>query len=603
MDDDSSTVTDPFLGPEKESEDATSGSSWSLPNSDRFPYVIDLRSKLGELRVRIGDPRVRMRPLVQRARNALSPYNRIFKAIGAGILFLIVCLNFPSMRPYTSDLVLRTTHLREGLVPANPRPVIDGHKHLTNSSRILTKPPSSTHVMNCKPDMIRLREIGDRYGLGERVEYYKRYVRFTRKPIERKSYSLLKEKFLDEDGFRTLQLSKSDVTGNTNIKCGAPLEVTVPRSRFQADVDLHDFLFAVSTTFDRVSNSAAIQEWVYWLTDGNGKPNGGKLLLQLVDPTDAEITKIARHLADVGIDAEVSGIDSRKTKHMAVRYLDLVPMLYAHDRASHDDSATRKWLVLIDDDTFFPAMNKLVERFRKYDHLKPLYIAYGGGGVFLSRPMAALITESHESCRSRRSIKRSNSGWGPQGDILLRNCIYDNSEIRLTQLHDLWQLDLSGEVSGFYESGLQPLSIHHYRGGKFGHETVPSNTTQIARTCGEDCPWQRFVTKDNFIVSNGYTVAHYPRGISFDLTQVERTFTSLLAEQGWNYDYMFGPQRPPLAATGRKVAWELRDAGRGDDGSVWQIYVRKRADKRWTTDEGIPMKALDGIIELVWVPA
>jgi hypothetical protein len=61
------------------------------------------------------------------------------------------------------------------------------------------------------------------------------------------------------------------------------------------------------------------------------------------------------------------------------------------------------------------------------------------------------------------------------------------------------------------------------------------------------------VTKDNFIVSNGYTVAHYPRGISFDLTQVERTFISLLAEQGWNYDYMFGPQRPPLLTPPRTL--------------------------------------------------
>ncbi|KAG7148079.1 hypothetical protein HYQ46_003060 [Verticillium longisporum] len=150
---------------------------------------------------------------------------------------------------------------------------------------------------------------------------------------------------------------------------------------------------------------------------GQSTSNGGKLLIQLVDATDAEMTDVAGRLAKVGVDAE---------------------------------------FVLCDDDTFFAAMNGLVAKLTTYDPTQPQYVgtlsedmttvrlhgsqAFGGGGVFLSRPLAKIIA----------------------GDILLRNCIYDNND--------------------------------------------------IAYTCGEDCPYQR--------------IAQYPDGIDFRLDQVERTCRS-----------------------------------------------------------------------------
>ncbi len=43
--------------------------------------------------------------------------------------------------------------------------------------------------MDCNVDTGRLREISDRYELDGQVEYLRRYIRFTRKPIERQSYT------------------------------------------------------------------------------------------------------------------------------------------------------------------------------------------------------------------------------------------------------------------------------------------------------------------------------------------------------------------------------------------------------------------------------
>lgn len=34
-----------------------------------------------------------------------------------------------------------------------------------------------------------------------------------------------------------------------------------------------------------------------------------------------------------------------------------------------------------------------------------------------------------------------------------------------------------------------------------------------------------------------------------------------------------------------------------------QVYIRKKDYERWTMVEGEPQKALDGVIELVWIPA
>jgi len=365
-------------------------------------------------------------------------------------------------------------------------------------------------------------------------------------------------------------------------------------------------MFAVSTTYGRLNDpkTSPIKEWAFWLTDSNGNSNGGKLLLQLVDATSTELEEVTNRLARAGIDADVSHSDSRL--EMAVRYLNLVPMLY-----NHEDSPTKKWLVLCDDDTYFPAMHSMIARFKKYDHNKPLYIgtlsedigaierhgsqAFGGAGVFISRPLAKMITNIHSSCRTKTKIKESDSGWGPQGDILLRKCIYENTNVRLTQLWNLWQLDLYGDPAGFYEGGIKPYSVHHFKGGGW-HYAYPFQTTKIAHACGEDCPYQRFVTADNFIISNGFSVAQYPQGIDFDLEQFEGTFFAAPENRGWNLDFMYGPQRPSLLKTGKKIAWELRESHNKEDGSVLQV------DERWRKNDK-PLKEKDGVIELVWIPS
>ncbi|KAB5582245.1 glycosyltransferase family 31 protein [Coniochaeta sp. 2T2.1] len=482
-----------------------------------------------------------------------------------------------------------------------------GHKEPDHAPTVIYS--NTSHTMTCDIDMEKMLLLQDKFEIGQKFEYTKRYVRISRQDIKRKSITKLSQTFLPEKP-QVVDITKQSPQFEQHT-CAEPLVVPVTKSPLPNTANASDFIFGVSTTYKRFKDpkTSSIHEWTYWLTDGKGKSNGGKLILLLLDASEEELMDAWTRLNATGIDVDVYQSDS--SMEMAVRYLHLVPTLY-----NHPDRAGRKWVVTCDDDTFFPSFNALAEKFEEYDHSMPMYIgtlsedvnnvdrhgaqAFGGGGVFLSVPLAKLIADKYDNCKTPEKIQEANTGWGPQGDVLLRKCIYEHSDVKLTTLWDLWQLDLYGDPSGFYESGIKPLSLHHYRGGGW-HIALPWQYTKIAHLCGEDCTFQRFKTKDNYVISNGFSVAHYPQGIDFNFGQFERTFHPAPEDKGWNLDYMFGPQRPSLAGTGRKISWDGQETIVNADGSVSQIYVRKAGDHRWKNPNGKPMKELDGVIELVWI--
>ncbi|KAL7895559.1 glycosyltransferase family 31 protein [Trichoderma sp. SZMC 28014] len=492
--------------------------------------------------------------------------------LGALCVFFILMATLRNDSLHVSSKILEQAGVRTDSHAKNQQP-------LENKTTEQSSAPKVNIKMDCNADLDHLKQIKDRYQLEDRFH------------------------------FRTIELGKRLAGGDA---CAAPLEVEVPASGYPRSVDASDFMFGVSTTYKRFldPDTTPINEWIFWLTDNHGNSNGGKLLLMLLDATDDQLQEVANMLGDVGIDVDV--YHSNSSVEMAVRYLTLVPTLY-----THPDAASKKWLVTCDDDTFFPNMHGLIEKMATFDHARDMYIgtlsedvgaierhgsqAFGGAGVFLSRSMAEKITSLYGSCTTQAKILESNSGWGPQGDIILRKCIYENTEVRLTTLWDLWQLDFYGHPSGFYEWGIKPLSLHHYRGGGW-HTAKPGQYTKIAHACGEDCSLMRFQTTDDFIIS-GYSISHYPKGITFDTNQMEATLYAAPENKGWNLDFMFGPRRQSLLKTGRKISWELQESEVQSDGSVLQTYTRKRDDERWVHADNQPMSNIDGVIELVWIPS
>ncbi|KFA79169.1 hypothetical protein S40288_10711 [Stachybotrys chartarum IBT 40288] len=532
-----------------------------------------------------------------------NPFVRVLMAATVVLLFIMATMRSGSID--VSSQILKSAGIKAGAVANNQHPLVESDP---SAGTVSDHEPTHSHVMNCEVDADHLRHIKERYSLDEKFQYLKRYVRFTRtEGLERKSMNKVPGRLLN-DAFKTVDINSK----YSPDSCGDPLDVQVPKSGLPSTVNASDFLFGVSTTYGRFMDpgTTPINEWIFWLTDSHGHSNGGKLLLMLLDASDEELQEVANLLGDVGIDVDVYHSDS--SVEMAVRYLTLVPTLYTHPEAQH-----KKWLVTCDDDTFFPSMHGLIEKFQKFDHTREMYIgtlsedvgaldrhgsqAFGGAGVFLSLPMAERLTNLYRECTAEQKIIESNSGWGPQGDILMRKCIYENTETRLTSVWDLWQLDFYGDPSGFYEWGIKPLSVHHYRGGGW-HIARPGQFTKIAHTCGEDCTMLRFQTADDFIIS-GYSVAHYPEGITFDYNQMEGTLYAAPENKGWNLDFVFGPQRPSLLKTGRKIAWELQESEVRPDGSILQTYTRKKDDWRWVHADESPMSNIDGVIELIWIPA
>jgi len=551
---------------------------------------------------------------------AFSMRNPFARALAlATTLFTLCMLLLQSQSSDVRGAILRTANTAKGAI-ASQRP-LGNHKHgawgdgartpseVTGGHSVIPVSANSnlSHPMTCDYDMERLKEWQEKFKLQGKFEYTKRYVQISRESGTRKSITELDEDFMPD------QVTMVDVKKKYQTeKCPQPLRVPVTQSPFPATANASDFIFGVSTTYKRFMDprTSPINEWSYWLTDSKGHSNGGKLVLMLLGASVQELEDAYGRLRNVGIDVDVYQSDTKM--EMAVRYLTLVPTLYNHPKRKD-----KKWIVICDDDTFFPSFHALAEKFEGYNHERPMYIgtfsedanniarhgeqAFGGAGVFLSVPMAKIVTDKYEACKTDEKIKESNTGWGPQGDILLRKCIYENSETRLTMVQDLWQLDLFGDPSGFYESGIKPLSLHHYRGGSW-HKALPWHYTKVSHICGEDCMMQRFQTADNFIISNGFSIAYYPKGIDFDLDQFERTFRSAPDDKGWNLDFKFGPQRPSLLRTGRKVSWDLQEANLNEDGTLTQIYVRKHDDHRWKNPDGSAMSSTDGLIELIWLP-
>lgn len=466
---------------------------------------------------------------------------------------------------------------------------------------------SHVHKSDCTIDQSQLEELQDRYDLSDEIEYARRYIRFHPQDIERKPITKVQQDLFPK-GFDEIDIR--DPPRRTT--CLKPFEVPVPKSRTPSTVDASDLLFGISTTYERLTDeeTSPVLEWAHWLTDGNGKSNGAGLILRLIDAEPEELKEAQQKMTELGIDVKVYPSDS--SIEMAKRYLSLLPALYNDTSRAH-----RKFLVMCDDDTFYPSMHSLLDKLSQYDHRTDLYIgtlsedtnniqrhgsqAFGGAGVFFSLSLAEKVANKFDACSTREKIEESNTGWGPQGDILLRKCIYEHTEVTLTLLRELHQLDIQGDPAGFYEAGLAPLSLHHFKGGMW-HKARPYEGAQVIHACGEDCFLQRFQTADDFIISNGFSIAYYPKGIDFNIHQVERTFTAAPNDYGWNLDFMLGPQRKNLLWTGRKVAWELMESEVQLDGSVKQVYIRKADDYRWTYgQDGNRMFDKDGVLELIWI--
>jgi len=459
---------------------------------------------------------------------------------------------------------------------AGPTPASTSSPRTGQRPATRVRPDDSVSPRECPPEVEALR--GSYLDLTQTIVYTRRCIQAVWVPdeVDRRRIARLREPLVTPG--RTVNLTSCRLA---DLPPCEPLSLRV--SRPPPSRTYPHLLFGVSTTSDRLQ--AAMPAFSHWLAGTDAK------LVAVVYDEQAPASAGGKSLAGLeeafrGQDVRFTAVPPRnKTLSIAQNHFAILADLLA--------AATpqTRWLGLVDDDTFFPSLFNLARELDKHDHRRPAWLgalsedddavarwgfmAYGGAGVFLSVPLARQLQPRIAAC-----LDESRLGTG---DVILGDCIGKHTTTKLTLVPGLYQHDLYGDLSGFYESGVRPLSVHHYRG--WYREPLPLMAA-ITRLCG-DCFLQRWQFGDDTLFANGYSVTQYPGGLGgIDLGRMEATWS----QPGHSFDRSMGRLRPRLDESEKK-SYRLKDVVVGENGSLRQIYVH-RGD--------VGKDEMDEVVELDW---
>ena len=374
-----------------------------------------------------------------------------------------------------------------------------------------------------------------------------------------------------------------DIGGNS----APPLRLDVPYYE-KGSVDASHLIFGIQTTIRRLNDS--VPQLARWLSS-----TGAKLCVVLKENETVSVdldqmSELETRMRSQGF--EVSLFAAKPEDSFPQRYFSLVSIMYQHRTPS------TKWVSLIDDDTFFPSMPALLTMLAARDSSEQHYLgglsedwwavstygfmAFGGGGVFLSVPLAKVVDANTETCKN--NLRTS------AGDISVMDCIYAHTSTKLTPVPDLHQVDIHGDLAGFYESGRNHLSLHHWKDGSIFGKGLPMAAMHlVSDICGE-CFLQRFQFGTDMVLTNGYSLALYPKGHvqsghinEVDMTRLEETWS-----QNMDVKHSLGPTRPRLELEQEKIVYSFSDSY-AVDGGVRQVYLHKGLDGE-----------VDTVVELLW---
>ncbi|KAF6232527.1 hypothetical protein HO173_009195 [Letharia columbiana] len=469
-------------------------------------------------------------------------------------------------------------------------------RHHSDSPHVHVKAGGQTNQGGCSGRLARLNDLGIKFP-----------VKYASRDIIIKANSDLNRTSLTQiDAPLLSDVQMLDPVKNPDgelEQCSPSLTLEVPAFPGQPANASH-IIFGISTYIKRMDDSIPHLQRSLAYTNA-------RLIILAVDfgevtPSRKEMAVLETRMHGLGIDATVLG--APKDSSMQTRYFSLAKILY-----ERRDSKTQ-WISLLDDDTFLPSMHSLVDTLGTYDSSKEWYLgamsedwwsvmvygmmSFGGGGTFLSIPLAAQINANYDTC-----LQESTAN---QGDIRVFQCITAHTTTKLQPLTGLHQTDLGGDLSGFYESGRLPLSLHHWKTG-WHFEQKPEqralNTYPMAKmhlvsdVCG-DCFLQRWQFGSDTILSNGFSISTYPNQNFLadlvknkDMDKIEDTFMPTREVNSFmqGYEHSIGPLRPRVEG---KIQYKLLDA-KAEDGGVRQYYIYKALDEEpdilyeifWTRNE------------------
>ncbi|KAB5522955.1 glycosyltransferase family 31 protein [Coniochaeta sp. 2T2.1] len=490
-------------------------------------------------------------------------------------------------------LLITVTRLHNGsLLPAG---VIPGsHKAAdksasTKSQKPPQRPPPNRAPVSpgqCAAELDFLRRVD--LALSDTIKYTRRCVkRMPSKDFDRSAVANISKPLFA----RVTDVNLTDCNVQVPIPCDdLPLHVPFP---YPAK-DYKHLVFGIASKYNRIEES--LPAFAHWLSDT------GSLLLGIVVDEGQEkdgktlhfdLAALEQEYAAAGVNATFIAPTLKKHPKTGERddRTEHHHFMLIRDLLERSDADTR-WIGVLDDDTFFPSIYNLDLELQNHHHTKSLWLgalsdnfnslrnwgfmAYGGAGAFLSIPLARELEPYLEQCIVETTVDT--------GDGILRDCVYTHSHTKLTIVPHMYQHDMHGDMSGFYESGIKPLSVHHWK--SWYHEPIPQEAA-ISSLCG-DCFLARWRFADDTLLANGYSVTKYTPGVldSVDLDRMESTWDF----PGHEYDFSFSPRRDKLDKS-QKKSYHLVDVDVSEKLGFRQIYVYKGDWEKGEQDE---------VIELMW---
>ncbi|PLB49892.1 hypothetical protein P170DRAFT_435202 [Aspergillus steynii IBT 23096] len=409
-------------------------------------------------------------------------------------------------------------------------------------------PQTETHYGGCDIDLELLKS----YEFGSSIEY----ARWEIAVVPSKNFKGFSDTL--DVPLPTWQTVKLDDTEDARKllpreQCAPTVMIEVPAT--QPRVDASHLVVGVATSLERLNDS--LDAFAIWAGGTNCR------IFALVDNVSSGAkNRVLQKASDLDIKLTIIA----SSEELLDRYFSLTRVLLRNR-----DEKTQ-WGVIIDDDTFFPSMANLVKRLATYDSSQPYYIgaptenfaqmgifnymAYGGGGVFLSIPLLEEMDKVFDDCYEFKDM----------GDKRVARCIYHHTNTKLTWDHGLFQLDMRDDVSGFFEAGRPlPLSLHHWKSW-FDVDVVAMH--KVASICGDDCQLQRWrLTDDSFFV-NGFSVIKYSQPMH-DMLSMEQTFDDSDWARDEGFAFSLGPLRPKDYD---KISFRMRSAIVDGD-RVRQLYI------------------------------
>jgi hypothetical protein len=421
----------------------------------------------------------------------------------------------------------------------------------------------------------------EKYNLSSSFTFSRRLIETKLVPGERKTLTYVNGSLFPEPQiFQLPNITKVVLTPSE------PVALEVPFTPAVADASI--LSFGIATTLERLNDS--IPQLRHWLPDTGAT-------LHVVVPPDPKSKKLEADMRLLGMNVTITSSDSK----FAINYFSQVQNLY------NLRTESTEWIALIDDDTFFPSIANLVNHLRSHDSSTMKIVApmsddfdqikkhglmpFGGGGIFLSTPMAAHLANPEVFDKCLKTEKY-------EGDQILAECINKHTSVRPIYDMDLHQMDLKGDVSGFFESGRRSLSLHHWR--SWFDVDMPA-VALVSEICGDEGILMRWEFESDVVLSNGFSVVRYPGGIGvrypngagggeWNMEEMELTWDG----DGERFMHSLGPLREKLKVEQEKISYAMVDTSRVFDkkgmfAAIKQTYLHRGV-------EG----ANDEVLELIW---